>query len=390
VNALYNNTGGAFNAANGAFALFNNTTGNSNTATGVNALVNNTTASNNTTMGYQSLFNNTTGDSNTGTGVNALYSNTTGVSNTATGVGALFSNTTAGLNTATGVAALFSNTTALNNTATGTAALYRNTTGSLNTANGFQALNSNTSGGSNTANGSGALFHNTTANNNTADGVGALANNTTGSNNIGLGTNAGSNLTTGDNNIDIGNTGVAAEPNTIRIGTSQTATFIAGISGATASGGAAVFVNANGQLGTATSSRRFKQEIKPMDKVSEAILALRPVTFRYKQEIDPKGIPQFGLVAEEVEKVNPDLVVRDSEGKVYTVRYEAANAMLLNEFLKEHREVEELNATVSENWTEIKTLAASLKGQASQIQKLEAEVATVSPPRATPVVDNNQ
>jgi len=392
VNALYNNTGGAFNAADGAFALFSNTTGNSNTATGVNALVNNTTASDNMAMGYQSLFNNTTGDSNTGTGVNALYSNTTGVSNTATGVGALFSNTTAGLNTATGAAALFSNTTALDNTATGTAALYHNTIGSLNTANGFQALNANTTGGSNTANGVNALLNNTGANNNTADGVGALANNTTGSNNIGLGTNAGSNLTTGSNNIDIYDPGVAGESNHIRIGTAgtQTATFIAGISGATASGGAAVFVNANGQLGTATSSRRFKQEIKPMDKASEAILALRPVTFRYKQEIDPKGIPQFGLVAEEVEKVNPDLVVRDAEGKVYTVRYEAVNAMLLNEFLKEHREVEQLNATVSENSTDIKTLAASLKGQASQIQKLSAQVATVSPRPVTPVVDNNQ
>ena len=391
VNALYNNTGGAFNAANGGFALFSNTTGNSNTGTGVNALVNNTTASDNTAMGYQSLFSNTTGGSNTGTGVNALYSNTTGVSNTATGVGALFSNTTATFNTATGVAALFTNTTGNDNTATGTAALYHNTIGGLNTANGFQALFSNTSGGANTANGVNALFNNATANNNTADGVGALANNTTGSNNIGLGTNAGGNLTTG-NNIDIYDPGVAGESNTIRIGTKnvQTATFIAGISGATASGGAAVFVDANGQLGTATSSRRFKQEIKPMDKASEAILALRPVTFRYKQEIDPKGIPQFGLVAEEVEKVNPDLVVRDAEGKVYTVRYEAVNAMLLNEFLKEHREVEQLNATVSENSTDIKTLAASLKGQASQIQKLSAQVATVSPRPVTPVADNNQ
>src|ERR1700719_579543 len=363
VNALFNNTGGAFNAADGAFALFSNTTGNSNTATGVNALVNNTTASDNMAMGYQSLFNNTTGDSNTGTGVNALYSNTTGV-------GALFSNTTAGLNTATGAAALFSNTTALDNTATGTAALYHNTIGSLNTANGFQALNANTTGGSNTANGVNALLNNTGANNNTADGVGALANNTTGSNNIGLGTNAGSNLTTGSNNIDIYDPGVAGESNHIRIGTAgtQTATFIAGISGATASGGAAVFVNANGQLGTATSSRRFKQEIKPMDKASEAILALRPVTFRYKQEIDPKGIPQFGLVAEEVEKVNPDLVVRDAEGKVYTVRYEAVNAMLLNEFLKERRRAEKQR----------KCFEAKFVQQQKQIEALTATVQKVS------------
>jgi O-acetylhomoserine/O-acetylserine sulfhydrylase-like pyridoxal-dependent enzyme len=218
-----------------------------------------------------------------------------------------------------------------------------------------------------------------------------------------LGYTAGSNLTTGSNNIDIGNSGVAAEANTIRIGIAgtQTTTFIAGISGATASGGAAVFVNASGQLGTATSSRRFKQEIKPMDQASEAILALRPVTFRYKQEIDPKGIPQFGLVAEEVEQVNPDLVVRDAEGKVYTVRYEAVNAMLLNEFLKQHRKVEELEAalakqkddfrlTAEEQQKEIKALTVGLKQQASQIQKVSTELARVSPRQATQVVDNNQ
>ena len=422
VNALYNNTGGAFNAADGAFALFSNTTGNSNTAAGVNALVNNTTASDNTAMGYQSLFNNTTGDSNTGTGVNALYSNTTGIYNTATGVGALFSNTTAGLNTATGAAALFSNTTGVQNTATGLGALYSNTTGgdntgtgayalfsntsgSQNTAFGWEALDSNTTGSANTATGLQALIGNTGGNDNTAIGLEALSSNTTGSNNIALGTSAGSNLSTGDNNIDIGNSGVAAEANTIRIGIAgtQSATFIAGISGATASGGAAVFVNANGQLGTVTSSRRFKQEIKPMDKSSEAILALRPVTFRYKQEIDPKGIPQFGLVAEEVEQVNPDLVVRDGEGKVYTVRYEAVNAMLLNEFLKEHREVEEQQATIAqlkagrakqeavnaEQRREIQLLAARLENQELQIQKVTAQLKIDSPqPAARLVVDD--
>jgi hypothetical protein len=388
VNALYNNTGGAFNAANGAFALFNNTTGNSNTAAGVNALVNNTTASDNTAMGYQSLFSNTTGNNNTGTGVNALFSNTTGIYNTATGIGALFSNTTATFNTATGAAALFSNTSGNSNTATGTAALYNNTIGGNNTADGLFALNANTSGGSNTANGVNALLNNTTANNNTATGVSALVANTTGSNNIGLGTNAGSNLTTGSNNIDIGNSGVAGEANTIRIGASQTATFIAGISGATASGGAAVFVNANGQLGTATSSRRFKQEIKPMDRASEAILTLQPVTFRYKQEIDPKGIPQFGLVAEEVEKVNPDLVVRDDEAKVYTVRYEAVNAMLLNEFLKEHRKVDQLRATVSDQRKELELLTGTWKEQQAQIQKVRDRLQMTK--AATEVVDNNQ
>ena len=163
-----------------------------------------------------------------------------------------------------------------------------------------------------------------------------------GSNNIALGSFAGSNLTTGDNNIDIGNSGAGAESDTIRIGDSalQNRTFVAGISGIPITG-TTVVVNGSGQLGVSPSSQRFKDEIKTMDKASEAILALKPVTFRYKKEIDPARISQFGLVAEEVEKVNPDLVVRDKEGKPYSVRYDQVNAMLLNEFLKQHRTVEE-------------------------------------------------
>jgi hypothetical protein len=157
-----------------------------------------------------------------------------------------------------------------------------------------------------------------------------------------LGLHAGQNLTTGSNNIDIGNDGGDAEANTIRIGTqgTQTKTFVAGISG-TGVMGTAVKINSSGQLGVAPSSARFKQNIRPMDKASEAILALKPVTFRYKKDIDAERTPQFGLVAEDVEKVNPDLVTRDAEGKVYTVRYDAVNAMLLNEFLKAHRQIEE-------------------------------------------------
>ena len=193
--------------------------------------------------------------------------------------------------------------------------------------------------------------------------------NNRGSSNIAVGSNAGLNLTTGNSNIDIGNQGVAGEAAKIRIGTvgMQTKTFIAGIDGTTASGGVAVFVNSAGQLGTVTSSARFKDEIKPMDKASEAILALKPVTFRYKPEVDSDGAPQFGLVAEDVEKVNFDLVARDAEGKVYTVRYDAVNAMLLNEFLKEHRTVEELKR-------EIAWLAATVREQAAQIQKVSAQI----------------
>ena len=191
---------------------------------------------------------------------------------------------------------------------------------------------------------------NTTGNFNTATGHGALLNNTTGTGNIALGDAAGLNLTTGSNNIHIGNLGSAGQANQIRIGTqgTQRSTFIAGIRGTTVPGGVGVVVDANGRLGTVTSSARFKDEIKAMDKASEAILALKPVTFRYKHELDPKGIPQFGLVAEQVEKVNPDLVARDDQGKAYTVRYEAVNAMLLNEFLKEHRKIEEQEATITQ------------------------------------------
>jgi len=170
-----------------------------------------------------------------------------------------------------------------------------------------------------------------------------------------LGDSAGWDLTTGDNNIYIGNRGVAAESNTIRIGTqgTQTRTFIAGISG-TAINGRPVMINGNGRLGTVPSSARYKDEIKPMDAASEVILALKPVTFRYKKEIDGDRIPQFGLIAEDVEKVNSDLVIRDPDGKAFTVRYEAVNAMLLNEFLKEHRKVQEQEATIAE----LKSVAA--------------------------------
>src|SRR6266481_2617629 len=310
---------------------------NDNTAEGTDALFSLTTGSENTANGFQALFSNTTGDSNTATGSQALPANTTGVRNTATGFAALESNTTGERNTATGRAAMVNNTTGNNNTADGHDALFSNTTAIRNTASGSFALFSNTTGPNNTALGYFALFSNTTGNSNTADGYDALLNNTTGVGNIALGNFAGANLTTGDNNVDIGNQGVAAEANTIRIGTvgTQTQTFIAGVTGAAVIG-VAVKVNASGQLGVPPSSARFKQDIQAMGEASDAILALRPVTFRYKHAIDPEGIPQFGLVAEQVEKVNPDLVARDDHGKPYTVRYEAVNAMLLNEFLKEH------------------------------------------------------
>jgi hypothetical protein len=338
------------NTAEGTNALFSLTTGSQNTANGSVALEMNTMGSANTAAGYQALASNTTGSGNTANGANALLNNTTADDNTAAGFGALQANTSGTDNTANGFQALLKNTTGIENTAHGANALMSNTTASCSTANGYDSLRSNTTGGRNTATGWGALELNTTGGHNTGNGYEALYNNKTGGNNIALGYLAGHNLTTGSNNIDIGNQGVAAEANTIRIGTAgkQTATYIAGISGVTIASGVGVIIDTNGHLGTVVSSERFKEAIKPMDKASEAILALRPVTFRYKRDLDPDGIPQFGLVAEEVEKVNPGLVVRDAGGKVYTVRYEAVNAMLLNEFLKEHRKVDEQEATISQ------------------------------------------
>jgi hypothetical protein len=333
----------------------------------------------NTGEGIGVLVNRTTGVWNTGTGFEALNHNTTGWSNTATGFRALFNNTSFE-NTATGVNALYSNTFGIGNTATGVAALYDNTDGGANTATGVQALYRNTAGVGNTGTGARALFRNTTGNYNTANGLVALFNNVNGSNNAALGNGAGNNVTTANNVIAIG-ANVPGE------NVSNTC-YIGNIFGVTSAGATAVDVNSLGKLGTVVSSRQFKDEIKPMDKASEAILALKPVTFRYKQEIDPGRNPQFGLVVEDVEKVNPDLVVRDAEGKVNTVRYEAVNAMLLNEFLKEHRTVQELKssvarqevnaakqeATIARQQKQIEALLATVKEQAAQIQKVSAQL----------------
>jgi hypothetical protein len=353
-----------------------------NTVLGEGALISNTTGFANTAIGVYALHYNTTGLSNTAVGFQALILNTTGVWNTAIGYQALDGNTTANGNTAIGFVSLGENTTGESNTGVGNTALGQNTTGNDNTAIGVAALLNNTTGYNNVAEGSDALLFNNTGTNNVAIGVNALFNNT-GSNNIGLGHSAGRNLTTGSNNIYIGNLGVASESGKIRIGKigTQNATFIAGISGVTVPDGVGVIVGNNGQLGTSTSSARFKDNIKPMDKASEAILALKPVTFHYKHELDPESIPQFGLVAEEVEKINPDLVARDEQGKPYSVRYEAVNAMLLNEFLKEHRTVQDLKLTVVEQQKQIEALTAGL-------QKVNAQLELRKP--ATQTVLNNR
>jgi len=381
--ALNSLTAGAGNTAVGWYSLFGNSTGSFNTAVGAGALDLNT-ADNNTAVGVAALLLNTTGTGNTANGVDALVFNNTGSLNTANGAFALFSNTTAVNNTATGYAALYSNTTGTENTAIGVQALYFNTnggntatgafalknnsTGGDNTANGANALTNNTIGESNTAFGATALFNNTTGVNNTADGHGALFQNTTGSNNIALGISAGDNLTIGDANIDIGNEGVANDSETTRIGTFQNACFIAGIRG-TITGqmnAIPVLIDSLGQLGTQSSSKRFKKEIKPMDQASEAILALKPVTFHYKS--DKTNTPQFGLIAEEVADVNPGLVVRDEKGEIYTVRYDQVNAMLLNEFLKEHKKVQDLESRLAQQEHQIECLSEGLQKVNAQLE----------------------
>jgi hypothetical protein len=365
------------NTAEGDSALFRLTTGTHNTASGFQALFSNTTGSANTANGHNALGSNTTGNQNTANGGGVLASNTTGNANTASGHHALASNTTGSANTANGADALASNTTGVYNTAVGFFSLRSNALGTLNTGVGAAALLVNTAN-ANTAIGAATLLVNTAGRQNTAIGTSALGSNTTGNSNVALGQLAGVNSTTGSNNVYIGTgmSGVAGESN---------ACYIASIFGQTSVNGIPVLINSDNKLGTTTSSRRFKDDIRPMDKASEAILALTPVTFHYKKEIDPSGISQFGLVAEDVEKVNPDLVVRDKEGKSYSVRYDAVNAMLLNEFLKEHRKVEQLTKDfefkIAEQEKQIEALAASL-------QKVSAQLEASKP---TPqVVNNNQ
>jgi len=405
VNALLSLGSGTFNTALGFSSLKADTTGSHNTAVGGQALLHNN-GSYNTAVGENALVSNTTGSFNMALGQGALASNIGGNGNTAMGFQALHGNTASG-NVAVGYQALNEDALGTRNTANGYQALASNQGGVDNTATGFRALFSNTEGlfnlrgHRNTATGSQALFSNRIGRNNTAAGYRALFNNTDGGQNIALGFNAGSNIT-GDLNIDIGNAGVALEQSTIRVGTPgfHSRTFIAGIRGVMTGFANAVdvVIDSAGQLGTASSSRRFKKEIKPMDKASESILALKPVTFHYKG--DATATPQFGLIAEEVANVNPDLVVRDENGEIYTVRYDAVNAMLLNEFLKEHRKVEEqqskiqkqqgtiseLKATVAQQQKGMEVLAAQLKEQAAQIQKVSAELETSKP--AAQVVNN--
>ena len=339
---LFSNTTGNLNSGFGYQALYSNELASGNTASGYSALYSNTVGTVNTASGALALYSNTLGHWNTASGAETLYSNTTGAANTAGGYRALYSNTSAYFNTATGHMALFNTTTGEINTASGASALYSNSTGYYNTATGVSALHNNTTGYYNTASGVDALSSNSTGSKNTASGVSALFN-ATGSRNVALGYNAGYNITTGANNIVIGagQPGRSDDSGVIRIGTNtlQNKAFMAGIRGVTTGRANAVpvIVDANGQLGTISSSRRVKEDIQPMGSISERLLDLRPVTYRYKQAYEDGGKPlQFGLVAEEVAQVFPELVVYNEDGEPETVSYHLLATLLLNEYQKEH------------------------------------------------------
>jgi hypothetical protein len=354
--ALLSLTSGGYNTAAGFLSLRSDTTGSFNTGVGAGTLVLNS-GDQNTAIGAAALLLNTTGVNNTANGALALLNNSEGSFNTASGANALNSNTTGVRNTANGYGALFGNTTGSRNTANGVDVLFHNTEGDDNTGNGFQALVSNTTGNNNTAMGAQALVANTTGIYNTAIGLNALQNNTEGDYNTALGYYAGNDVTTAHDVIAIGIAGANV----------SNSCFIGQIRGVTPQIADAipVLIDSAGQLGTMSSSARFKKEIEPMEQASEAILSLKPVTFHYKS--DSKGTPQFGLIAEEVAQVNPNLVVRDADGEIYTVRYEAVNAMLLNEFLKAHRRIEEQDKRIDQ-------LTAQLKEQALLIQKVNDKV----------------
>ena len=325
---------------------------NNNTVLGDDALLNDTGLGNNTAIGSNALHSNTTADTNTAIGSQALRKNTTGESNVANGYQALLRNTTGYQNTAIGTFALIENTTGSNNTATGKEALEFNTTGSSNVAAGVDALKVNTTGFNNTGVGNGTLFRNKFGTDNTAIGVSALSN-SKGSDNTAIGSNAGVSVLTAENVTCIGSNVAGADvSNTTWIGNVYA---VATQSGTTAP----VIVSDTGQLGTVVSSERFKKDIATMDKSSETVLSLRPVTFHYKT--DTKNTAQFGLIAEEVAKVNPALVVPDKDGKPFTVRYDAVNAMLLNEFLKEHQTVQELKKQVAELTAGLQKVSAQLE-----------------------------
>ena len=394
--ALFSLTTGVWNVAVGFQALHSDTTGNQNTATGYKALFLNTTGGKATAYGSQALYNNDTGNNNVATGFNTLFSNTSGNNNTgngfrtlnfnngddntATGFNALYNNRTGVQNTATGSQALLHNFAASNNTGTGFQALFNNTTSELNVAVGDSALASfngtTATDGANTALGSIALTAETSGQENTAVGRRALESLTAGSNNTAVGWRAGDNVLTASGTVCIGSSTAGANDNDT--------TYIRNV-GTTLqpfSAGVVDFVTvrlSDNRLGRNASSQRYKENIKAMDKASEAIYQLKPVTYRYKKAIDPNQNLDYGLVAEDVAKIDPKLAIRDGNGQIESVRYMAIYNMMLNELIKEHRKVEQLQATVAQQQKGMEVLTAQFKEQVSQIQKVSAQLEVNKP-----------
>jgi hypothetical protein len=427
-NALTSNTTGGWNVAIGSSALASNTTGNFNMAVGTDALRNNT-ANFNLAIGFRVGFMNTTGNHLTGIGAGALFSNTTGSRNTAIGADALHTSTTGEENTAIGAAALRLNIDGASNTAVGHDALSDNTTGDGNVAVGDEALSQNKDAGNdttsingpNTAIGFEALEQATTdpittrvGDANAAVGWQALQNNTTGQGNTGVGSLAlqAENGATSDRNTAVGRRAleflVSGSDNTavgwragdnvttangvICIGSFATGanvdntTYIGNIGSSANSSqpfvGGVDFVTVNlttNKLGHLSSSRRYKEDVKPMDNASEILYRLRPVTYRYKKDIDPAQTLDYGLVAEDVAKVDSKLAIRGKDGQIESVRYLTIYNMMLNEFLKEHKKVQELEATVAQQQKGMEVLTAQLKEQAAQIQKVSAQLEVSKP-----------
>jgi hypothetical protein len=379
---------GARNAAFGQDALLSNTTGSYNSAFANEALRANTTGNWGSAVGFRALFSNTTGSENSAFGSFALASNTTASSNSAFGSATLQTNTTGTSNTAIGGAALFGNTTGFNGSAVGVDALRSNTTGVKNSAVGVAALRNNTTGKYNSGFGTYALQSNTTSDRNSGFGYSALRANTTGNRNVGVGYQAGSLQTVGSDNIYLANLGVAAESNTIRIGTPAPGTaaglhsraFIAGIRGATTGVADAipVLIDSAGQLGTVSSSRGVKNDIRDMGDATARLLDLRPVTFRYKQQQTlPSGgevPPEYGLIAEEVAEVFPDLVVYDEKGQPFTVKYHEMAPMLLNEMKKQQHTIQ---AQREENQAQQAEIEALRREHQREITALTTRLARV-------------
>jgi hypothetical protein len=387
--ALQVNTGEA-NTAVGAYTLLSNSSGFGNTALGANSLDANTTGQENTGLGLFTLSNNTTGGFNTGVGEGALFDSTTGQNNTATGFWALVTNSTGSNNTAAGYEALggaygggtlqtgsdssafgfralYSNTTGYSSAAVGYQALMSNTTGYYNNAAGYNALVANTTGYNNNAQGSYALSSNTQGYGNTAMGANSLLNLNTGSRNVGVGNNTGTSLVAGDYNVDIGwgVTGSADESGVVRIGnpTYATATYVAGVSGNVVTG-AAVYVTASGQLGVLASSERYKTDIAPLASDAAKIDKLRPVTFHLKTDSD--GALQYGLIAEEVDMIYPELVIHDQAGQIQGVRYDELAPILLSEVQQQRQELSDARAQIAAQTEKF----AVLERQVEQVQEI--------------------